>query len=125
MARSYTLINTSRQQILLRNLRIADTFWQRFTGLMGRTLAESEGLLIRPCNSIHCFFMKIPIDVLFLDKDSIVIHIISRMKPWRVSPVVRGATAVIEGPAGAFEQVASGDHIEIQANVISQGLTAD
>ena len=77
-------------------------------GLMGKTLNESEGLLIKPCNSIHCFFMKIPIDVVFLDKDSEVVHRIDGMKPWSISPIIKNATVVIEANAGALKEIKIG-----------------
>lgn len=116
MDKSYTLYHMNSRQILLEDLKAAKTFSQRFRGLMGRNLADSEGLLITPCNSIHCFFMKIPIDVLFINKEARVVRKIESLKPWRVSPIVRGAIAVIEGPAGAFQNVASGDLIEVEEN---------
>jgi len=99
---------------MLDNLEIADTFYMRFKGLMGRTnLSNQTGLKIDPCNSIHCFFMKMPIDVIFLSKDDEVVKIIHDMKPWRVSPIVKGAQYVIE--ANALEWVGKvdvGDKLE-------------
>lgn len=100
--------------IVLDNLEIADTFYKRFIGLMGqKNLAKQTGLKIDPCNSIHCFFMKIPIDVMFLSKDDVVVKIIHDMKPWRISPIVKGAHYVIE--ANALEWVGKvevGDKLE-------------
>lgn len=108
------LYNKNDDTMVLNDLKLAETFLQRFLGLMGKTLEKSEGLMIKPCNSIHCFFMKIPIDVLFLDGDLQVIHKISGMKPWRVSPVIRSALAVIEGPEGAFNTIKLGDRVEME-----------
>lgn len=89
---------------MLENLEFADTFYKRFKGLMGRkNLMMKTGLKIDPCNSIHCFFMRIPIDIIFLSKDDIVVKIIHDMKPWSVSPIVKGAQYVIE--ANALEWV--------------------
>lgn len=89
--------------VILSNLEIAVTFMSRLKGLLGReTLDASSGLLINPCNSIHCFFMKFPIDVVFVDKDDRVCHIITAMKPGKVSPIVGKAKYVIEGNANAF-----------------------
>lgn len=89
--------NISTDGVILDHIEIADTFYKRFMGLMGRSaLEKGKGMKINPCNSIHCFFMKFPIDVLFVSKDHVVIKIISDMKPWRVSSLVRGTRYVIE-----------------------------
>lgn len=99
---------------ILDNLEIADTFYKRFKGLMGRkNLSERSGLKIYPCNSIHCFFMQIPIDIVFLSKEDVVVKVIHDMKPWSVSPIVKGASYVIE--ANAIELVGKvevGDKLE-------------
>ena len=112
--RNMKVINIRTGALMLDNLEIADTFYKRFKGLMGReNLFKKTGLKIDPCNSIHCFFMKIPIDILFLSKDDIVMKIIHNMKPWRVSPIVKGARYVIE--ANALEWVGKvevGDKLE-------------
>ncbi len=113
MMKTQQLINLTTGQIVLHKLQVADTFTQRFLGLMGKTLDESEGLLIKPCNSIHCFFMKIPIDVLFLDEDNTVIRKIDSMKPWTISPIVKHAKSVIEGGAGAFQDVNPEDRLTL------------
>ena len=105
------LINQTTGNIVLESMFIADTFWSRFIGLMGKTLNEGEGLLIKPCKSIHCFFMKISIDVLFIDADNRVIMKLENMKPWTISPIVRHAKSVVEGSAGAFKTVNPKDQL--------------
>lgn len=99
---------------MLDNLDMADNFYKRFKGLMGRkTLVKRTGLKIDPCNSIHCFFMRIPIDIMFLSKDDTVVKFIHDMKPWRVSPIVKGARYVIEANALEFAgKVELGDKLE-------------
>lgn len=105
------LVNQTSGQIVLEKLCIADSFSQRLLGLMGKTLEEGEGLLIKPCNSIHCFFMKILIDVLFIDADNRVIMKLENMKPWTISPIVGHAQSVVEGNAGAFSEVNPKDQL--------------
>jgi len=63
---------------------------------------DREGLLIRPCNSIHMFFMRFPIDVLFLDRDFNVIKLIRDLAPGKVVGTVKGAWQVAEVVAGAL-----------------------
>lgn len=84
-------------------LKVADTFGKRLRGLMGRPrLPKGEGLLIIPCNAIHTFFMRFPIDVLFLDANRCVVHLIPALKPYRLRLPVRAARCVVELPAGAI-----------------------
>ncbi|MDQ6747983.1 MAG: DUF192 domain-containing protein [Candidatus Dormibacteraeota bacterium] len=70
---------------------------------MGRSeLPSGRGLWIEPCNSIHMFFMRFAIDVLFLDRSGRVKRVMLRLKPWRVSPIVFGARTTVELPAGTL-----------------------
>lgn len=110
--------NRTRGRILADRAEVATTFYTRFMGLMGRkTLAFGEGLLISPCNSIHTFFMRIAIDALFLDSAGRVLRVYEALPPWRVTAICRGATSVLELPAGtaAGSGTQTGDQIEIQA----------
>jgi uncharacterized membrane protein (UPF0127 family) len=91
----------------------------RGVGLIGRRgLPEGGGLIIQPCNSVVSFFMRFPIDVLFLDGEGLILHIIETMIPWRASRFVRGSKLVIELPAGTAERTGTqvGDAIDITPN---------
>ena len=46
-------------EIIVNEVKIADTFKTRLIGLMGRDKLQNEGLLLTDCSSIHCFFMKL------------------------------------------------------------------
>lgn len=98
------------------SIRCADTFIQRFRGLMFSDSfpPQSDGLLLSPCNSVHTMFMRYKLDVLFLDRDGRVLHVIDAMPPWRFSPVVRGARRVLEVSSGTIAQygVSVGDRLE-------------
>lgn len=109
------LINERTGEVILEDLRIADTFYARFRGLMGRpSIPENAGLMIKPCNSVHCFFMKFPIDVIFLDKDDRVVHIAGSMKPGSISPVVKRAKYVIEANSMTLSgNIMIGDKIKV------------
>ena len=100
----YCLINITKNSIIANKIIIADKFWTRTRGLIGkRDLKEDEGLLLAPCNAVHMMFMRFPIDVIFLDKDFVVVKIMEGLRPWRTSPIVRGAFQVIELGAGSAE----------------------
>lgn len=99
------LINLDTDTILAERVRIASTFLFRLKGLIGRKkLQEGECLIIMPCSSIHTFFMKFPIDVIFLDEDWKIIKIVQYVKPWKPALTVKGANAVIEFPAKYLEK---------------------
>lgn len=72
----------------------------RRKGLLGRTgLAPEAVLVIAPCNSVHTFFMKFPIDAVFVDREGAVLKQYSGLRPWRIAFAVR-AFAVLELSAG-------------------------
>lgn len=84
---------------------VADSAWARTKGLLGReSLGEDEGLLLRPGGSIHMFFMRFPIDAVFLDRDLRVLRLAADLRPWRMASK-RGAKSVLELPAGRCARV--------------------
>jgi len=79
---------------------VADSALTRMKGLLGRKrLDDGEGLLIKPAGSIHMFFMRFPIDAVFLDRGLRVVKIVPDLKPWRMA-AARGAKVVLEIAAG-------------------------
>ena len=97
--------NATKKIILADSVSVADNFISRFIGLMGKKeFPEGNCLVITPCKSIHMFFMKFPIDVLFIDKDQKVTYIIENMKPWSFSRIVWNSYNVIELPAGTVSK---------------------
>jgi uncharacterized membrane protein (UPF0127 family) len=83
---------------------VAATPLTRMKGLLGRSeLPPGEGLLLRPASSIHTFFMRFPIDVVFLDRDLVVRKTVSGLKPWRLASA-RRARSVLELAAGESER---------------------
>jgi len=79
---------------------MATNLWLRFRGLMGRSkLPAGEGILLRPCASVHTFFMRFPIDVVFCDHDLRVLGVAAEVPKWRMRGR-RGAKVTIELAAG-------------------------
>lgn len=73
--------------------------------MLRRSFPPGSALIIDPCSSIHMFFMRFPIDVLYLDRRDRVVRVQSGIKPWHVGPLrTRGAKYVIELPVGAVER---------------------
>jgi uncharacterized protein len=84
---------------------LADTALARLRGLLNRpALAPdgSEGLLLRPCGSVHTFGMEYPIDVVFLDVDGHVLKVREGLLPLRASacPGALQALELFAGSAG-------------------------
>jgi uncharacterized protein len=108
--------NLTRKATLVKKGRVADNHWTRLKGLIGvRHLAEGDGLLIKPCRGVHCMFMSIPIDVLYVDQDDQVVGADANMKPWRVGWIYRKSKYVIELPAGTLARTGTtvGDRLQV------------
>ena len=91
-------------RVVCERCEAADTFLTRLRGLLGRrTLPEGEGLLLHPASSIHMFFMRFPIDAVFLDRELRVVAVRSNLAPWRVA-AVSGSRYVLELAAGEAER---------------------
>jgi uncharacterized membrane protein (UPF0127 family) len=110
------IVNVTRGNALSTQARRADSFLARGRGLMmAPPLPEGGGLVIEPCNSIHMFFMRYPLDIIFLDKAGEVVFMYRGIKPWRMGRVVKGARLAIELPEGAIERSGTrvGDRVEM------------
>lgn len=97
--------NLTRGVVLATHAEVAASPWNRFVGLMGkRDLPAGGGLIIRPCNSIHMFFMRMSLDVLYCGASgpdgAPVLRVLAGIKPWRVGPLVRKSKYVVELPEG-------------------------
>lgn len=97
------IINKSNNNILADRATIANTAFARMKGLLGRKeLSKGEALILDPCNSIHMLFMRFPIDVLFVDKNSRVVKTIFSIKPFQLTRVYFKAKFAIELPSGTI-----------------------
>ena len=92
---------------------IADSFTKRFLGYMFRKKPHYEAILIKPCNSIHTFFMKFPIDVLFIDENMEVLSKIEGLKPGKIIMPQKKCEMVMERKEGIFNNVKVGKRIII------------
>ncbi len=116
MAKPIQVVNAARGTTLLATGRMADNFFTRLRGLIGvKELAEGAGILIRPCNGVHCMFMSIPIDVVYVDRSDRVVAVDKAMKPWAIGKIYRQSSIVVELPVGAIEASGTepGDQLKI------------
>jgi len=110
-------VNLTRGTVLATRLELAADGASRRKGLLGRQgLLPGEGLWIRPCESVHTFFMRFAIDLVYLDRKHTVRKVKSAVGPWRVSACF-SAHSVLELPAGTIERSRTepGDTVEIGA----------
>ena len=90
-----------RGAVVCARCALATNTFRRMKGLLGRrSLDDDEGLLIRPTSSIHTWFMRFPIDVVFLDRELHVVRVAEDVRAWRAVHA-KGARVVLELPAGA------------------------
>ena len=109
------VFNQSKQVLLGDQVTLADTSETRRTGLLKHdSLPKGEGLWIIPCEAVHTFRMKFPIDVIFIDKRKRVTKIVPAMKKSRMAMSLR-ARSVVELTAGLAAETGMevGDQLEI------------
>jgi uncharacterized membrane protein (UPF0127 family) len=102
--------------VLCERCKVADGPVSRLKGLLGRKqLPSGEGLLLKPANMVHTWFMRFAIDVVFVDADMQVVGITHGAGPWRVTGR-RGARSVIELPAGECTRrgIATGAKLRVE-----------
>lgn len=107
-------VNLARASVLATRLEVAASGPTRRKGLLGREgLSPGEGLWIVPCESVHTFFMRFPIDLVYLDRGNRILKVRSAVGAWRMSACF-SAHSVLELPAGAIRDTATqrGDTLE-------------
>ena len=112
------VFNQTRNQPLITQGRLANTFWLRLRGLLGASpLQKGEGLILAGEKSIHTLFMKFPIDVVYVDKNYKVIRADANMTPYRLGPFVAQSAYVLEMPTGTIANTATetGDQLKFEA----------
>jgi uncharacterized membrane protein (UPF0127 family) len=96
---------------------VADSFFSRAFGLIPRArLRDGEGLLITKTSSITMFFMRFPIDAVFIDRTGHVVRVAADLPPWRLATMARGARDVVELPAGTAARTGTqaGDELVLE-----------
>jgi uncharacterized protein len=114
MSSCFQVVNRARGTVLATHLEVAGSAAERTKGLLGRDgLAPGEGLWIVPCESVHTFFMRFAIDLVYLDRKNRVKKVRSAVGPWRVSGCL-SAHSVLELPRGTIRNTLTevGDALE-------------
>jgi uncharacterized protein len=117
--------NRTRGAYLATELSIADTHWTRLRGLMGvapESFLAGRGLLIVPSHGVHTMAMRFPIDVLYLDRKQVVVHVEEGLRPWRLARISTRTASVLELPPNTLRSTGTGMGDEIQ---IASGTTTE
>lgn len=110
------IVNKRNNEILAQNIKLADSFFDRLMGVMFiKEMKDMDGLLLSPGNSIHNFFVRFALDVVFIDRKNRVVKVIRGFKPWRMTRIYFTAVKVLELPAGKLiEDIKVGDELEVR-----------
>ncbi|HZQ94191.1 MAG TPA: DUF192 domain-containing protein [Candidatus Sulfotelmatobacter sp.] len=111
--------NRTRGAYLATRVELANTSWTRLRGLIGRSSTEfpqGSGLWIVPCRGVHTWAMSFPIDVVYLTRDQVILHLEPGLPPWRFAPVRFQAASVLELPADTLRATGTtiGDQLEFR-----------
>jgi uncharacterized protein len=94
------IYHSATGQCLAERVTLANTFWTRLRGLIGRRhLAPTEALWLRPCYGVHTFWMFFAIDVIFLDRELRIVKLVENLRPFRLTMPHGQARSVLEFPA--------------------------
>jgi uncharacterized protein len=108
----------SSETVIAAQIELADSAWKRSRGLLGRaSLGVDEGMRFEPASSLHMWFMRFAIDVIYVDRDERVVKLVREFKPWRMS-WAWGTRTAYELPVGSVDRagVVVGDVLELRAN---------
>lgn len=109
------VLNHTQNFLVADKVRVADSFLSRLVGLLDRKeILPGEALIITNCQQIHMFFMKFPIDVIFVDRSDIVVGLVENIQPFSMSPIFLQAQRAIELPPGAiaYSRTSLGDILQ-------------
>lgn len=104
------LVIENSNLIVVEHLKIANSFFKRFKGLMLKKIIDNnEGLLLTKTKQIHTFWMLSPIDVIYLRKTTenkyLIVGLEIGMKPWKVGKYYRNVSDVLEVNIGKIENL--------------------
>jgi uncharacterized membrane protein (UPF0127 family) len=104
------VVNQTRGREVGSNVGMADSWWGRLRGLIGRPrLQAGEGLLLCPCKAVHMYGVRYPIDVAFLDREGAVVALYRELAPGARSRWHDRARCALELPPGML--AASGTQV--------------
>lgn len=114
--RTYCVYNQTRECFLCLGVTPADTVLARLKGLIGKLrLKLDEGLWVVPSQGVHTLGVLFPLDLIYLDENYKVIHVIEHFPRFRIAPIRIKAASVLELPTHTIysSQTQVGDQLII------------
>jgi uncharacterized protein len=91
------VIDPKSDLVIASNIKVADSFWPRLIGFMFRKSPRPyDGIYFPNCKWVHNSFVRFPIDVVFINKDGVIVKLIRKFDPWQISGYCRTADSVLE-----------------------------
>lgn len=112
------IINLNRKTTISQKTFFAERLRDRTRGMIGRDFGEAfDAMVFSACNAIHTFFMRIPLDVIFLNKENTVVALRRTLRPWHPCVLVLRACTVVELPVGTIDESGTmvGDQLSFTA----------
>lgn len=110
------LMTKNKNLVIAEHVEVAETFWRRLVGLLGRKSLEPRATLwIKRCSSIHTFFMQFPIDVVFVDKHLKVCKVVQNIQPYRLANAYFCGQSVFEfaSPHSILNEIKIGETLYV------------
>lgn len=116
------LINKTKNEIIIENVRFADSFWKRLKGLMFKRKRNFNYALVFPFKgetrtgaSIHMLFVFFPIDLVYLDRNMRVVDIARGIWPGTLNYTPKkNAKYLIELPENRAKSVRIGEILNFE-----------
>ncbi len=110
--------NKTRERFIATHAKVADGYFSRLVGLLGTTrrwARPGKGLWIVPSHGVHTIGMLYALDLIFLDRDHMVVDVEEHVGPFRISKVSFKANSVLELPVHTVfrTETRPGDQLEI------------
>jgi uncharacterized protein len=97
--KTYCVYNETRECFLSLNVKAADTIFSRLKGFIGRLrLKADEGIWVVPSQGVHTLGLFFPLDLIYLDENHRVIHLVEYFPSFRIGPLKANAESVLELP---------------------------
>lgn len=120
------IYNKTRESFVATEAKVADGYFSRLIGLLGKTrrwARPGQGLWIVPSHGVHTIGMLFSLDLIFLDRKKVVVHMEQYVRPFRISSVSLKAASVLELPPHTIFRTGTqvGDQLEISRGDRRQG----
>ncbi len=99
MTNPFYAFNITKQSFISLGVTVADTPLTRLRGLLGKVRMRSdEAMWVVPSHGVHTIGLLFPIDLIYLDEQLRVVHLVESLGPLRIAPLRWQCASVLELP---------------------------